>query len=95
MTKRSELRHRKAEAQAKLMANAANKAFSKKETGLDRLAKTMVAKTAPEHFESVHRALDEHHPYDVPECVALRPVAVEARYLAWLHGETREAPPSA
>lgn len=48
MTKRSELQHRKAEAQAKLMANVANKAFSKKETGLDRLAKTMVAKTAPE-----------------------------------------------
>ena len=48
MTRRSELAHRKAEAQAKLMANVANKAFSKKETGLDRLAKGLVARQAPE-----------------------------------------------
>ncbi len=48
MTRRSELAHRKAEAQAKLMANVANKAFSKKETGLDKLAKNLIARQAPE-----------------------------------------------
>ena len=46
MTKRSEMAPRKAEAQAKLMNSVANKALSKKTSGLDGLAKTVVAKKA-------------------------------------------------
>jgi uncharacterized protein involved in tolerance to divalent cations len=36
----------------------------------------------------LERALDELHPYDVPECVALTPASVEAKYLAWLRAES-------
>ena len=46
MTKRSEFAHRKAEAQQKLMATMANKAFTTKQTGLDGVAKSMIAKRA-------------------------------------------------
>ncbi len=48
MTERSEIAHRKAEAQAKLLNGVANKAFSKKDTGLDKLAKTLIRRQAPE-----------------------------------------------
>lgn len=47
MTERSELAQRKAEAKAKLMVGVANKAFSKKTTGLDRVAKTLIARSTP------------------------------------------------
>lgn len=42
MTKRTELTHRVAETKAKLMTNVANRAFTRKKTGLDGLAKRLV-----------------------------------------------------
>jgi len=48
----------------------------------------LVAKITARGWEALEEALDRHHPYDVPECVALEPDRVEARYLAWLQAET-------
>jgi hypothetical protein len=42
MTKRTEMTHRVAEAKAKLMTTIANRAFTRKTTGLDGLAKRLV-----------------------------------------------------
>lgn len=46
MTKRSELAQRRAEAQAKMLSHVVNRAMSKKTTGLDRVAKALVARQA-------------------------------------------------
>lgn len=51
----------------------------------------LVAKTTAEHIAGLERALDERHPYDVPECIALDPAHVEAKYLAWMRAATRDA----
>jgi periplasmic divalent cation tolerance protein len=50
----------------------------------------LVVKTRAGRLEALEARLFELHPYDVPECVALEPVAVEARYLAWLLDATTE-----
>jgi hypothetical protein len=47
MTQRSSLDQRKAEVRAKVMAGVANKAFSKKNSGLDRFAKALINRTTP------------------------------------------------
>lgn len=44
MTKRSEFDHRKRELQAATFAKVANKALSRKTTGLDKVAKRMITK---------------------------------------------------
>jgi periplasmic divalent cation tolerance protein len=44
----------------------------------------LVIKTCAGVLEELERRLVREHPYDVPECVALAPERVEARYLAWL-----------
>ncbi|MEI6497733.1 MAG: hypothetical protein WCO88_13790 [Actinomycetota bacterium] len=44
MTQRSEFEHRKRELQAAAIAKVANKALSRKTTGLDKLAKRVLAK---------------------------------------------------
>ena len=49
----------------------------------------VIVKTTAGRLVELERALAEIHPYDVPECVALAPDRVEAKYLAWLAGETR------
>jgi periplasmic divalent cation tolerance protein len=49
----------------------------------------LIAKTTAGKLVELERALAELHPYEVPECVALAPDRVEAKYLAWLVGETR------
>ena len=46
MTQRSELAHRRAELRARLLTALANRAFTHKTTGLDGLAKRMMAKAA-------------------------------------------------
>ncbi len=51
----------------------------------------LVAKTTAARVAELERVLDEEHPYDVPECVAVAPAAVEAKYLAWLGAETSAA----
>jgi len=47
----------------------------------------MVVKTSEGKLAAAQTWLGEHHPYDVPEFVALTPSAVEPKYLAWLLGE--------
>ena len=44
----------------------------------------LVVKTRAGRLPAIERALQERHPYDTPECVALAPAHVEARYLQWL-----------
>ena len=44
MTQRSEFEHRKRELQAAAFAKVANKALSRKTTGLDAMAKRVIAK---------------------------------------------------
>jgi hypothetical protein len=44
MTKRSEFEHRKRELQAATFAKVANKALSRKTTGIDEVAKRVIAK---------------------------------------------------
>lgn len=46
MTQRTELQHRVAEMKARFMTNVANRAFNSKTTGLDGLAKRMLANTS-------------------------------------------------
>jgi len=47
-----------------------------------------IAKTTVARLAEIERWLDEHHPYDVPECVALEPARVAPAYLAWLSAES-------
>ena len=44
----------------------------------------LVFKTRAGRLAAFEARLDELHPYDVPECVALEPAQVSAPYLAWL-----------
>ena len=44
MTKRSEFEHRKRELQAATFAKVANKALSRRTTGIDKVAKRVIAK---------------------------------------------------
>ena len=48
----------------------------------------LIAKTTAGKLAELERVLAELHPYEVPECVALAPERVEAKYLAWLVRET-------
>jgi periplasmic divalent cation tolerance protein len=50
----------------------------------------LVLKTVAGRLPALEAALAELHPYDVPECVALEPASVEAKYLDWLRAETRD-----
>lgn len=49
----------------------------------------LIAKTTAARYVEFERAVVELHPYDTPECVALRPEHVAAKYRAWLQAETR------
>lgn len=49
----------------------------------------MVIKTAVAAYEALENCLREHHPYDVPEVVALPLKAGLPEYLAWVAEETR------
>ncbi|KAA9131610.1 divalent-cation tolerance protein CutA [Marinihelvus fidelis] len=44
----------------------------------------MIIKTTSTHFFVIERWMAEHHPYDVPELVAVRAEHVSEPYLAWL-----------
>jgi periplasmic divalent cation tolerance protein len=44
----------------------------------------LVIKTLQSRYPALEDWLREHHPYDVPELIALRAEAVSAPYLAWL-----------
>ena len=51
----------------------------------------LVIKTMADRFEAMQARLVALHPYDVPEVLAIEPVAGAAPYLAWLERETRPA----
>lgn len=44
----------------------------------------MIIKSLASHYDAVESWLQEHHPYDVPEVVALPVSSVSDTYLAWL-----------
>jgi periplasmic divalent cation tolerance protein len=44
----------------------------------------LVIKTTSTHFFLIEHWLEEHHPYDVPELVALKAEHVADAYLQWL-----------
>lgn len=44
----------------------------------------MMIKTTSTHFFVIEHWLEEHHPYDVPELVALKAEHVADAYLKWL-----------
>lgn len=44
----------------------------------------MVIKTTTHHYFAVEHWLTEHHPFDVPEVVALKPEHVSDPYYDWL-----------
>lgn len=48
----------------------------------------LLIKTTGARLEAVKAHLDEHHPYDVPEILALPVRDGGAAYLAWVRGET-------
>jgi periplasmic divalent cation tolerance protein len=48
----------------------------------------LVIKTRPERFEAVAAWLDEHHPYDEPEILALPVTAGSDTYLSWVEQQT-------
>ena len=43
----------------------------------------LLIKTRPDHFDEIVRWLEEHHPYEVPELVALPADKVSDAYLQW------------
>jgi len=47
----------------------------------------LTVKTTRAALAGLEALLEEHHPYDVPEFVALQPAHVAPAYLAWLEGE--------
>lgn len=48
----------------------------------------MVAKTSPDAYPGLERWLRQHHPYDVPEVLALPVQAGSRDYLEWVLNET-------
>ncbi len=48
----------------------------------------LIAKTVATRVEALEAALADLHPYAVPECIAIAPASVEAKYLAWLRAES-------
>lgn len=51
---------------------------------LDEREAMMVIKTTSDHFFLIEHWLAEHHPYDVPEVLALNAEHVSEPYLRWL-----------
>jgi len=52
----------------------------------------LVVKSRAGSLAALAAFLAEHHPYELPEQVALAPAAVEPRYLAWWLAETERGP---
>lgn len=48
----------------------------------------LLIKTRPDCFESVAAWISEHHPYDVPEVIALPVTGAAPAYLHWLLEQT-------
>jgi len=52
----------------------------------------VLVKTRTALYSYVEEAIRKIHPYDTPEVIAIPVAAIDARYLAWLEGETRRPP---
>lgn len=52
----------------------------------------LLVKTSVERLADLEAFLGRHHPYEVPECIALEPEAVASSYLAWLLESCKTAP---
>ena len=52
----------------------------------------VVIKTRSPLYSNVEDVIRKIHPYDTPEVIAIPVAAIDARYLAWLEGETRRPP---
>jgi periplasmic divalent cation tolerance protein len=48
----------------------------------------LIVKTRAERLAAIEQRLAELHPYELPECIALAPERVEARYLTWMLDES-------
>lgn len=65
------------------------KSFYRWEGNLESEAEVqLVIKTRRQRYEALADWIREHHPYDVPEIVALPADQVSESYLAWVIGET-------
>ena len=53
----------------------------------------VLMKTRKQDWPALLARLHELHPYEVPECVAVRLAAGAPRYLAWLEESLAPAPP--
>ncbi|HSY11728.1 MAG TPA: divalent-cation tolerance protein CutA [Verrucomicrobiae bacterium] len=51
----------------------------------------LVIKTTAEHASQLQSALEELHPYELPECIQLPIVQGSEEYLAWLASEVSSA----
>ena len=51
----------------------------------------LLIKTTSDQYEALEARLIELHPYEVPEVLAIEPVAGSAPYLAWLDRGTHPA----
>jgi len=51
----------------------------------------VLIKTTRRRYEALERELRAHHPYELPEIVALPAVGGLAAYLDWVRAETRPA----
>ena len=49
----------------------------------------LVIKTTAARFDALERCLYDHHPYDLPEVLAVPVVRASAAYLDWIVDETR------
>ncbi|MCB9591433.1 MAG: divalent-cation tolerance protein CutA [Sandaracinaceae bacterium] len=62
----------------------------------DQAEVQLLIKTRRSQFDAVEQWLTEHHPYDVPEVLAMPIERASKPYLAWVLGQTRrpsELPP--
>lgn len=50
----------------------------------DQSEALMLIKTAADHFFDIEHWIGEHHPYDVPEILAIKNEHVNEEYLNWL-----------
>lgn len=50
----------------------------------------LVIKTTSESFDSLKRAVEKNHPYDIPEIAAVNIERVNPEYLNWLRSEIND-----
>lgn len=51
----------------------------------------LVIKTCEDRYQALQDMITEHHPYEVPEVIAIPVIHGSAQYLEWVETETRNA----